>query len=452
MNNSLSENLSIHSDDSTTYQQQQIQQSISFILDLRFFLFRFFYPCLLVWGIIGNTLCLRVLLSKKFNKNSTCQYLAILAVIDILFMLMRSSKHIYKFFRDAPIFNTSKWICRVLTFSSSAVAHLASWMLVIVSFDRYFIVTSRYRRHGSTFLRVFYSTTILILVVGLCNLYYFFIQGRTVALGGYSSMDQRRALSRLLSASNDTSSGINSINYSSLDFFRYKTSKIFVCIPSRGYERFFRTYIPIFDILLVAVIPFVLLCFTNLGIILFTMKNSKRMMRQHRKRTHRRHQRLTIMLLSVTLAFIGLACPSVIFICVNKIIYSNQIIPGEKDSISSRSNVGQPSYIQILVDICDALWYTKHAMNFILYTLSGQDFRREFLKLFPQCLTRRIAFCRKMLNNSPTSLALQTTTGTEESKSHAQIHILDAHQALIPRTTISKSSSSPSKFLSHEDI
>ena len=176
MNNSLIENYSIHSDDSTNH-QQQIQQSISFILELRSFLFRFFYPCLLVWGIIGNTLCLRVLLSRKFNKNSTCQYLAILAVIDILFMLMRSSKHIYKFFRDAPIFNTSKSICRLLTFFSSAVAHLASWILVIVSFDRYLIVTSRYRRHDSSFRRLFYSTTILILIVGLCNLYYFFILG-----------------------------------------------------------------------------------------------------------------------------------------------------------------------------------------------------------------------------------------------------------------------------------
>ena len=153
-------------------------ESGTFLLDLRFFLVRIFYPCLLIWGTIGNALCLRVLLSKKFIKNSTCQYLAILAVIDILFIMMRSSKHVYKLFRDTPIFNTSQWVCRILTFFSSALAHMASWILVIVSFDRYLIVTSRYRRRSSAASRVFCSTSVLIATVALCNLYYFFILGK----------------------------------------------------------------------------------------------------------------------------------------------------------------------------------------------------------------------------------------------------------------------------------
>ncbi len=176
MNSTFITNLSSTTDDPTHHQQQ----SISYLLDLRFFLVRIFYPCLLIWGTIGNTLCLRVLLSKKFNKNSTCQYLAILAVIDMLFIWMRSSKHVYKLFRDTTIFNKSKWICRILTFFSSALAHMASWILVIVSFDRYLIVTSQYRRHSSAVNRVFCSTTIMIAIVVLCNLYYFFILGKKI--------------------------------------------------------------------------------------------------------------------------------------------------------------------------------------------------------------------------------------------------------------------------------
>jgi hypothetical protein len=166
--------------DNYTINQEDVQQTeqISSFVDLRFFLVRIFYPCLLIWGTIGNALCLRVLLSKKFFKNSTCQYLAILAVIDILFILMRSSKHVYKLFHDIPIYNTSKWVCRILTFFSSALAHVGSWILVVVSVDRYLIVTSRYRRHSSAVNRVFCSTSILIAIVALCNLYYFFILGK----------------------------------------------------------------------------------------------------------------------------------------------------------------------------------------------------------------------------------------------------------------------------------
>ena len=177
MNSSINESLLQNLEENL---QQQLKNSST--VDFRYFLGRIFYPCLLVWGIIGNGLCLRVLLSKKFSKNSTCQYLAVLAVIDILFIMMRSSRHIYKLYRDATIFNTSKWICRTLTFFSSALAHMASWILVIVSFDRYWIVTSRYRRQGSPATRVFCSTLILIVIVVLCNLYYFFILGKLESL------------------------------------------------------------------------------------------------------------------------------------------------------------------------------------------------------------------------------------------------------------------------------
>ncbi|UJR13746.1 hypothetical protein I4U23_000756 [Adineta vaga] len=286
------ENYTVHHDEIISHQQTP------FVFDLRFFLVRIFYPCLLVWGTIGNALCLRVLLSKKFNKNSTCQYLAILAVIDILFIVMRSSRHIYKLFRDSPIFNTSKWICRFLTFFSSALAHMGSWMLVIVSFDRYFMVTSLYRRHGRYANRVLCSTSILIAIVAICNLYYFFILGRSMTLGGFNTSDHRRLLYRFLASSNETSlSDVhNSTNYFPSELFRFKTPSFFVCVPSAGFDNFFRTYIPIFDILLVALIPFLLLCFTNIGIISFTMRSHRRL-QQHRKRSHRRHQRLTIMLL-----------------------------------------------------------------------------------------------------------------------------------------------------------
>ena len=266
-----------------------------------------------------------------------------------------------------------------------------------------------------------------------------------MTLGGLGLYDHRRVLSRLLSSPpNETVSLSNTMNYSTTDFFRYKTSMIFVCIPSIGFERLFRTYIPVFDILLVAAIPFLLLCFTNIGIIIFTMKNSHRM-REHRKRSHRRHQRLTIMLLSVTLAFIGLTCPSVVFICANKIIYSGHIVSDRKDNSPDRTSLGQPPYVQLLVDVCEALWYTKHAMNFILYTLSGQDFRREFLKLFTRCFNHRSFVMRKFLSKTP------STTSNDESTLDTQIRVIHSQSRLLHRKTTSKSSSSTMKSSSIYD-
>lgn len=217
-----------------------------------------------------------------------------------------------------------------------------------------------------------------------------------------------------------------SIIYPPTDKFRYKPSSIFVCIPSTDYERFFRTFIPVFDILMVAVIPLILICFTNIGIIAFTMRKNRNM-RQHRKCAHRRHQRLTIMLLSVTLAFIGLTCPSVIFICVNKIIYSGRILNERKDNLNAETSGRQPSYVQSIVDICEALWYTKHAMNFILYTLNGQDFRREFLKLFTRCCNRRSFIVRKLLSTTQARSSIDNSTLT------TPLQVVNTHNKLVHR-------------------
>jgi hypothetical protein len=156
-------------------------------------------------------------------------------------------------------------------------------------------------------------------------------------------------------------------------------------------------------------------------------------MRKHHKRSNRAHQRLTIMLLSVTLAFIGLTCPSVIFICVNKIIYSGRIPTDLKgNSNEGAANLGQPSNVQLMVDVCEALWYTKHAMNFILYTLSGQDFRREFLKLFTQYFNHRSFFIRKLLNKTQTTTT--TTLLLSESTLDTQLRVTNTHKKPINQT------------------
>ena len=146
---------------------------------IRLGLTRLFYPCLMIFGTIGNALCLKILLRKQFRRQSTCQYLCILAVIDIVFIYTRSIRFLYRYISHDDLRNKSLWICRTFIFFSSTLTHLASWILVIVSFDRYFLIKNLLpRRHVG--LRVVYSTCLLILIVSLVNLHYFFIIGKTV--------------------------------------------------------------------------------------------------------------------------------------------------------------------------------------------------------------------------------------------------------------------------------
>jgi hypothetical protein len=142
----------------------------------------------------------------------------------------------------------------------------------------------------------------------------------------------------------------------------YYIATRFVCIARLQYKQFFRLYLPIFDLLFVAIIPFLLMIFTNIGIIRTTMRSNLICITT---RKQKRNNRLTIMLLSVILAFMLLTCPSVIYICLNRLTSSTAFSDTKL----------------VILDLLESLWYTKHALNFILYTLSGQDFRREFRKL-----------------------------------------------------------------------
>lgn len=141
----------------------------------------------------------------------------------------------------------------------------------------------------------------------------------------------------------------------------YSLITTFVCIAPPRFKKLFATYIPIFDLLSVAIIPCILMIFTNIGIIRTTKHTSA----LSTSRKQKRNNRVTIMLLSVILAFMLLTCPSVIYTCINRF----------------RASMAVSNTKAVVIDLLESLWYTKHALNFILYTLSGQDFRKEFRKL-----------------------------------------------------------------------
>ncbi|CAF1397142.1 unnamed protein product [Adineta steineri] len=308
---------------------------------VRLNLVRIFYPCLMIFGTVGNILCLKILLRKRFRRQSTCQYLCILAVIDILFIYMRSTRYLYRYIYNADLRNASLWICRSFIFFSSTLSHLASWILVIVSFDRYFMIKNLLARRDAK-SRVIQSTCILIFIVCTANLHYLNILGIHVTIQSPAVQINNNIL-------NETS----------------HTVTRFICMPRPSYRAVFHLYVPIFDLLFVAIIPFCLMMFTNIGIIRTIMTTN---MLCATSRKQQRNNRLTVMLLSVILAFMLLTCPSVIYICLNRLTSS-------KTAASNRK--------LLILDLLEALWYTKHALNFILYTLSGQDFRREFMKLLP---------------------------------------------------------------------
>jgi hypothetical protein len=173
----------------------------------------------------------------------------------------------------------------------------------------------------------------------------------------------------------------------------------FVCMARSPFKKFFRYYLPTFDLLFVAIIPFILMIFTNIGIIRTAIRSNILLISS---RKQKRNNRLTIMLLSVILAFMLLTCPSVIYICLNRLLSSTTFSDTKL----------------VVLDLLESLWYTKHALNFILYTLSGQDFRREFQKLI-SCSKRKnsnsLQTQRQGENNNLVSMTSYVSTNRSPS-------------------------------------
>ena len=86
------------------------------------------------------------------------------------------------------------------------------------------------------------------------------------------------------------------------------------------------------------------------------------------------HQRLTAMLLSVSFSFLVCTSPKVIFMSIRE--YAFQFI------VDGRVNYqGYASYL-MASRISDFFLYLNHSINFFLYSIHGQRFRRELRRMF----------------------------------------------------------------------
>ena len=92
---------------------------------------------------------------------------------------------------------------------------------------------------------------------------------------------------------------------------------------------------------------------------------------------------ITVMLLAVSFTFLLLTSPVVIVLLYKRYFW----LPS--------SNV-EKARAQLVHAFVDNLMYTNHAINFLLYCLSGRRFRRELAKLLARC-----CLCRVMVRRPP---------------------------------------------------
>ncbi|CAF0888353.1 unnamed protein product [Adineta ricciae] len=291
------------------------------------------FPCMVLTGVICNTLIFVIMRRRRMSHLSTCYYMGILAIADTSVLLLGLSvMWIYFVNRKWSLLLQSTYACKFLSLLFYTVSDTSVWIVCMMSADRCIAVTRPL--HASsicTVQRARISVCILVLCVLMINIHFVF--------------------THYLSSANE-------------------------CTIHEHYEFFIHRVWPWIDAAVYSAVPFIFLLTINLVIVhsLFQARRSTSRLQIYQSQRNRNKnklstsmsRKLTTMLLAVTVFFLLTSFPMV---CLQ--LYTN--IHQQHNSLFAQS---------YLKPLCETLQYSNHCINFFLYAITGKAFRHELKRLF----------------------------------------------------------------------
>lgn len=275
------------------------------------------FPCMVITGVICNSLIFVIMRRRRMSHLSTCYYMGILAIADTSVLLIGLSVMWLYVFKKWSLLLQSTYFCKFLSLLFYTVSDTSVWIVCMMSADRCIAVTRPL--HASsicTVRRAKISVCILVLCILLINMHFSF--------------------THYLSADNQ-------------------------CTPYEQYEFFTNHIWPWIDAAVYSVLPFILLLTINLIIVhsLFHARRStshlqiyqSQRTRSKNKLSMSMSRKLTTMLLAVTVFFLLTSFPMV---CLQ--IYTNIHVKSNK--------VFAQSYLKPL---CETLQYSNHCVRRIFF-------------------------------------------------------------------------------------
>ena len=303
-------NLTIRSNDTIyTLPSATLPRHIFFIL----------FPCMVLTGVVCNTLIFVIMRRRRMSHLSTCYYMGMLAIADTSVLLLGLSvMWIYFVNRKWSLLLQSTYGCKFLSLLFYTVSDVSVWLVCMMSADRCIAVTRPL--HASsicTVRRARICVSILVICIILINIHFLFTHH--------------------LSIDDD-------------------------CTYHERYEFFSRHIWPWIDAAVYSALPFILLSTMNLIIVysLFQARRSttslliyqSQVARHKNKLSTSMSRKLTTMLLSVTVFFLLSSFPMV---CLQ--IYTNIHKNNQYNYMFAQS---------YLKPLCETLQYSNHCVRFCL--------------------------------------------------------------------------------------
>ena len=293
---------------------------------------KYWFPVLIPLGLVGNTLSFLVMIRPNNKKISTCIYMTAISVNDNAMM----SVEVHAWLVDAvKIHGWYDWECKYIVYLEHFALQCATYLILAMTFDKY--VAIKWPHRAPTYSSPMRAKIIILTIVtsvAMYNLGHFFITA--LADGNCYGYSAKIILTKVYSWS---------------------------------------------TIVLNAIMPFTLLIHMN-NVIVKTVRNSRKMFRDdagsrvinYRQKSMKNAQnQLTTMLLLVTTLFLILLLPTYI-----RFIYAAFVISDTPSKFATSIFIFEISY---------KLYVTNSGINFLLYCVSGQKFRKD-LKEIVCCIDR----------------------------------------------------------------
>ncbi|UJR20319.1 hypothetical protein I4U23_023450 [Adineta vaga] len=331
--------------------------------------YRIFGPCIACLGIIGGTLSLLVFRRKTLRKKSCSIYFLFLALADLLCMICWLVHFVLPTY-DIQLLNLSDFSCKTFVFAMYFAFDLANYLLTVCSIDRAASVLFPIKSRQFCHRRMAYIITcFLILIHTLFNshlLYGFVVLSARLESGQSLRICRQR-------------------------------------IEPKSYQKFFAVYDSYVDVIRTNVIPFIIMSICNIIIInrvcrSNALRNSNGKSRGRNgksKKKYEKDRQLTLMLLGSSITFLVLTLPTEI----NDVIRSH----------ISNTSVSEKAYL--LSAILLSLAHLNYAVHFYIYTLTGEVFRQQLLKLWLINVTWPLI--SKLFRCKRTTKTISTDTSTQ---------------------------------------
>ena len=317
-------------------------------------------PILVILGTFGNIFSFIILKRKPMLKFSTYFYLMVLAVADTLVLYVGLLRLWIGQLTGQDLIDRNDWLCKITSVLSFTVSDYSVWLIIAVTVERYIAVCHPLKANS------------------FCN-----------------KPRAKRVICGLLAF------------FFILNMHFFWTVKI-VTIPHKGEEinrcdsGAVENVWPWVDAMIYSFLPFLIIIILN-GCIIRQVVKAHRCrdgLRQatpyeQRRPSHEGSTRLTIMLLTISFAFLLTTLPLNI-VGIATAFYNR----------SAMTDLHLVARLKLARTITEMLMYGNHSMNFFLYCATGQKFRHQLVWMV--CYSKRVNAKSWFSENSQAATRLES--------------------------------------------